>query len=317
MSQRRRHRGLFWAAVLLAVIAFTGGGIAAYAGYSATSDPATVVSDYFAALEDANAPAALGYGELPAGSSVLLTSTALRAQRRIAPIRHVQVLAVDRTGDTARVSVRYQLDFAGGLQQVVDTVPVRERNGVWRLAASAVAVHLDLNAARERATMLGGPLPTGTTLLFPGAVPISFDTPYLRLRPSTSYVRFASERRLKLHAEASPAGRAALSKAVRHVLQACFAASAGPGAPCPLPSDRYVPGSLHGAVSALRPDKLTITLTDSAAGLLQLRGQLTFTGRYRKLDYDNVAVAGSGSVPMHVSARSYAVAPIEVQWTDR
>jgi hypothetical protein len=81
-----------------------------------------------------------------------------------------------------------------------------------------------------------------------------------------------------------------------------------------MPSDRYVPGSLTGAVAGLGSDRLTVSVEKASAGMLSITGTATFTGSYQRLTYDNVPKPGSGSIALPVHARAYAVAPLHVQW---
>ena len=61
------RRALYWSAVVLAVAVLAGGAVFAYLGYRSTAGPDGTVRGYFAALARADAPAALGFGRLPAG----------------------------------------------------------------------------------------------------------------------------------------------------------------------------------------------------------------------------------------------------------
>lgn len=310
----RRHRGLFWAGVLVAVLAIVGGTGMAYLGYRTSSGPQTVVERYFAALTRADAPAALGYADPPRGAHRLLTSAVLAEQQRIAAIRGFDVLAVERTGESARVSVAYRLAFDDGARHVTDTVTVHKSGDTWRLVTPAVSVQLRMSAASQRASMMSGAVPTRRVLLFPGAVPVRFDSSLLRLAPDSSYLTFASPAIARLEVQVSVAGQRAVRAALGDALRRCFGREDTAPGLCPLPSQRYVPGSLHGTVSGVDADHITTTVHGSA-GLLKISGTVRFTGTYDRLTYDNLARAGSGSVRLSVQAQAYAHRPLTLRWS--
>jgi hypothetical protein len=315
-EDERVHRGLFWSAVLFAVLAVVGGAIVAIRGYGGDSGPDGVVRGYFGALADGDAPAALSYGDLPAGPHTLLTSKVLREQQRIAPISDVQVVAVNRAGARASVSVRYRLGFHGDPQNVTDILTVVRRGDSWQLARTAVATELHLSGALPRARIVGAGIPAGSTLLFPGAVPVSFDSPYLQADPASAHVGFDAGSRTEVAVRVSPEGRAAVIKAIERMLRECLAgAAAGKADPrCPLPSPRYVPGSISGTVDGSVAD--TVQVDVQGAGLLVVSGTARVSGSYQELDFNNIAHDKKGSVELNLSATGYAVKELRLQWTD-
>lgn len=314
-SGPRRHRGLFAAAFAVAVAALVGGSVMAVRAYRATASPAAAVTGYFAALQRADAPAALGFGELPPGPRSLLTSPVLAAQQRIAPIRAVSVVSVDQTGSTATVAVTYTLGFAGGTRTVQDRVPVIYRGHAWRLTRTAALTQLHLAEAVDRASILGAGVPDGAVLLFPGAVPIGFDTPYLQLDAASSIVTLSGSRATDPSVQLSAPGRTAMLAAVATALRACLGAAGTPDPRCPVPSDRYVPGSLRGSFSGADLARLSLGVTADPAGVVRIGGApLPVTGTYQVLDFNNQPLPGSGTVALPLSATSYAVAPITVNW---
>jgi hypothetical protein len=306
-------RAWYWIAVLAALAAVVAGVAIAYLGATADRGPAGTVADYFAALRRGDAPAALALGDVPDGPHDLLTSAVLAEQQRLAPIEAVSIGATDRTGSRASVTVRYRLGFPGAPRQVTDTVPTVERGGRWQLARTVVAVTLRLTQAVDRASVLGAPLPDGTTLLFPGAVPVRFDSPYLALAPGSA-VSFAGPGEDDLQVQVTPAGRAAVLGAVATALRRCVQAGADPR--CPLPSERFVPGSLRGSVGGDLADRLTLSVPPGAEAAIRVAGQVRFTGRWRALTFENVAVARSGEVELPVAAAVPAVAPLRVAWQE-
>jgi hypothetical protein len=309
----RPRRGRFWSAVLLAVLAVVGGAVIAYRGYAETSGPDGVVRGYFAALARSDAPGALAFGDLPAGPRTLLTSTVLREQQRLAPLTGLQIVSVDERGSTARVGVRYRLGFASGTEDVAAFVATYRRSSHWYLVSAAVPTALRVRQAQERASIVGTAVPEAPTLLFPGAVPLAFDTPYLALDPRTASVGFGSAALTEVTVQLSAAGLAAVRDAVANDLGACVTSEVATDPRCPLPSDRYVPGSLHGTVAL--GDAVSAGLDGDPHGVIDVGGTAQFTGAYEVLDFDNIAVAKTVTLQLPLSATAYALSPIRIRWS--
>lgn len=309
------RRALYWTAVALAATALVAGSLVAWVAYRSTAGPDGAVRGYFTALADGDAARALGFGDLPAGDRALLSSRVLREQQRLAPITQVAVMATERHGDRAVVTVQYRLGFRGGAQQAVDTVEVRKQGHGWRLTRTAVVTRLALTGAQRRASVLGAPVPDGTVLLFPGALPIRFDTPYLQLDAGTDSVRLSDGDVTPADVQVSPAGRAAVTAAVRTALSRCL--GGGRVDPrCPLPSDRYVPGSLRGRIAPSAVATLSLSVAGDPDGVIGISGHaVPVTGRYEVLDFENLPVARTGTLQLAVSARAYAVAPLRIGWS--
>ncbi len=85
-----------------------------------------------------------------------------------------------------------------------------------------------------------------------------------------------------------------------------------PSVACPLPSNRYVPGSLHGRLVGTLAHSLRFSVSSDAAGSIEAKGSVAFRGRYRRLTYDNVTQTRRGEVRLPVRASAYAVAPLTV-----
>lgn len=302
---------MFWTGVLIAVLLVVGGGALAYRGYESANAPGAVVGDYFAALAGSDAAAALALGDVPPGTHTLLTATVLRAQQRAAPIRDVSVTGVVRTGSRAKVHVRYLLDWPGAPERVAAVLSVREHSGRWRLDSVAVGTRLALDRAQQRATLAGGPVPNGMVLIFPGAVPVLFDTPYLQVVPRSASVPVQPDTTTYVQVRVSAAGSRAARAAVSAGLLQCF--THRDAVDCPQPSDRYVPGSVHGALPATSP-ALTVTLASSSAGVLEVTGKVAVVGTHRRLTFANQDVHGKGRVVVLVRAVSYAVEPLRFAW---
>jgi hypothetical protein len=307
-------RGLYWSAVVLGVLLLVVGSTFAVLGYAETAGPAGVVRGYFAALARGDAADALAFGDVPEGPHTLLTSEVLHAQQRVAPLQHFAIVATHRTGDRARVTVRYALAFPNSAQTINGSVPVHRAHGEWRLDEVAIPTSLELDRALQRATIVGAGIPAGDTLLFPGAVPITFDTPYLQLNAAEDSVGFGSDPGTRVFVEVSRAGRMAAVAAVEHALGACLAGRGD--ATCPLPSERYVPGTIRGRTAEPVAGKLTIELADDDVGVLQISGdEPVDASTYRRLTFDNRPQRGSGRVVLGLHARAYAVAPLQLVWT--
>jgi hypothetical protein len=306
--------GLCWSMVLLALVATVTGGVVAYVGYAATAGPDGAVKGYFDALARSDAPAALGFGDLPPGPHNLLTSTVLRDQQRLAPIRNVHIVSTERHGHTATVTVRYELRFAGGSQEVGDTATVVRRGGSWRLAAVAASTQLVLLEAADRASIVGAAVPTVAVLLFPGAAPIRFDTPFLELNPGTSNVRLADHGQTNIDVQVSQRGQVAMTAALAAALKSCLLGAPSADPRCPLPSAWAVPGSLRATLADPLDARTVLSVTPDAHGVIQATAKVKVTGRYTDLDFDNLPVARKATVVLPVRATAYAVEPIVLTW---
>lgn len=305
------RRAGYWITVLIAVAALVAGGIYAYLGYRSTAGPDGTVRGYFAALARSDAPAALGFGRLPAGPHDLLTSQVLAEQQQIAPLRDVQILSVARSGSRATVRYSYQLRFDIGDRTITGAVRVIDGGSGWRMAQTAVATTVHLNQAVDRSTFAEAAVPEGRTLLFPGALPIRFDTKYLTLTPRAAQVRLGGARSITLGVRATAAARSRMTAALRKRLTDCVSGPP-PSVACPLPSNRYVPGSLQGRLIGTLSRSLRFSVSSDAAGSIEAKGSVAFRGRYRRLTYDNVTQTRRGEVRLPVRASAYAVAPLTV-----
>jgi hypothetical protein len=308
------RRWLYWAGGAAGVVLLGTGTAVAVLGAAEPSGPAGAVRGYFAALARGDAADALAYGVVPDGPRTLLTGPVLRAQQRAAPLAHFTVRGTSRDGDRARVAVRYVLRYPGSPQTVNSTIGMHRAKGSWRLDAVAIRTSLEIDRASQRATVAGAGVPDGDTLLFPGAVPISFDTPYLQLDAAEDTVSFGRQGELRVYVEVSRAGRAAMLAAVRRALTGCLTSG---GAGCPLPTERYVPGSVRGPTPADLAANLKVALAGSDAGVLEVDGQQpVHATAWRKLTFANRAVSGSGTVVLQVHAQAYAKPPLRVVWSE-
>jgi hypothetical protein len=306
------RRRLYWVGVLAGVLLLAGGVVVGALAYTATESPAAVVRGYFAALARSDAPRALAYGMVPFGPHTLLTSSILREQQRIAPLHDVSVVHTARHGSHATVDVNYDLAFAGTDVPVSAHVPMHKSSGRWRLDYVALPMEVVPGGAQQRESVLGGAVPTGTTMLFPGALPIRFDTPYLRLDPYKDNVTFNDASSVAVYVETTDSARAAMTQAVRSALQRCVTGSPDPM--CPLPNERYVPGSIRGVIAgSLRGSDIVVESLEPV-GTLRFTGSATIAGRWQRLNFHNVRVTGRGRVELDIHAVAYATRPLRLRW---
>jgi len=306
-------RRVYWLGVLAAVVLLAGGATLAVLGYAKTAGPDGAVRGYFAALASGDAPRALAYGGRPDGPTGYLTSTVLREQLRIAAVRDVQVSVNSQHGTRASVQAKYTLAFAGTDVPVSTAVSVHDEGGRWRLDHVAVRVEIHPGAASQRQSMLGNRVPHGPILLFPGALPIRVDTPYLELDPSTDRLDLDSLSAIDVQLNVTEAARTAFAHAVVEQVRQCVQVAMSPG--CPLPDERYVPGSIHGTPAGGVRATNTVLDARSAIGKLLFSGRMTINGSYRRLNFHNVEVAGHGPLYLDIHAMAYAVAPLQLHWT--
>src|SRR5206468_2539702 len=78
-------------------------------------------------------------------------------------------------------------------------------------------------------------------------------------------------------------------------LRSCLAG--GRDVRCPQPSERYIPGTLRGTLAEPLAANLTVTLTDSPDGVLDVTGsQPVRASSFRRLTFTNQPVGGRGRV---------------------
>jgi hypothetical protein len=310
-----RRRGLFWAGVLAASAALVGGAVVTIGAWTSESAPATAAVAYFHALGRADARAALGLGDAPSGVTGYLTSEVLQASLHVARISEVHVLSVDHSGRTALVTIQYQLNYPDGVATLVtDSVNTERRGRTWRLTKTAVPVHLRLGAGRDRLSIAGATVPTRTVLLFPGALPVSVDTPNLKLNQLVVHLNGAAPP--PVEPEVSETGKRVVGQAVADAVKACL--NAQTQGPCPAPADpQAIPGSVRGSVTGDLANQLSIDVEPRADGRLHVTGTLDVTGSYQQLDFNNLPERKTGTVPLSIDAHCYANQPDRIVWGER
>jgi hypothetical protein len=290
----------------------------ALTAYVRERDPRTVVEQYFAALAAGRAADALALGGIPAGDRSFLTDQVLRAQLDAGQIGGLAIRRVQRpAGGGAVVDVRYQLSVAGADPiEVQDSVPLRRHGLGWMLAASAATVPQLAPSAQLRVALAGAPLPRGPILLLPGALPLGTNADGLAFDRSAAVVTFSGDP-AQVVPVITPAGDEAIGAALDAAIARCLADDASmPNCPVAVPGQRVVPGSFSGTAttlpSAAGPD---LEVADDPAGSVAARGTFVVDGRWRALNFDNIAAAASGSVTMAYGATVYLVEPIVVVWS--
>jgi hypothetical protein len=304
-SPRRRRFG-FWLGAAILIVVLAGGAAVSINGYLSTPGPEQVVRAYFAAVARGDAESALSYGDVPAGDHSYLTADVLQQQLANGAITSVHTSRTSTSG----VSVSYLI--AG--KEVDDVVPVVKRGGRWWLQASAIRISVSLSVAAERATFAGTALPTGQPLVFPGALPIRFDTPALAIAPTAGVARFAATTSSALAVNVSTMGQRAVATAIVDALTACVT-STSPAALCPVPVGtgvRAVPASLRGRIT--EPPQITTTVAPQSDGQLLITGSEAVEGSYQNLDYENQTIEKTGQFTVLFSARSYATSPADFAW---
>ena len=298
-SKSRRWLLVAGVGCLLAAVLF---GALTAAQYRRDQSPQTAVRRYFAALAAGHAAVALGLAANPPRGSYL-TDAVLRQQLQLAPLADLTVQNTALSGGQGVVSVRYLLRFAGGDQQVTDSVPVVRRGSSWRLARVATEAQVSITSTgADRLTLAGGRLPTGSVLLFPGALPLGTDNRAVQVdgRPSIQ-LGPADRQTSEVGVSLTDAAKSSLQASLDHALASCLTdSSAEPD--CPVAGDsRPVPGSLRGTVLPTdRPLQINLGMN----GRVELAGTVTVRGSWQDWDFNNQPVRHTGDtdVDLHASA---------------
>lgn len=300
--------------------ALVGGTAVAIVTATAATSPGRVVQRYFAALSAGDAPAALRYGSPPTGDHEFLTSSALAVQKQLAAIGDVQLGTSTVSGRTAKVAVTYRLTPAAGVGSPSpqhSTVGLHRTGHDWQLDSTAATVRVIATAAGHRATLAGATIPSTAVALFPGAVPIRYDTDFIRTAADPLYLTLGSTGDVRVGARLSPTGVAAAEATVRRTFQSCLARGAAAPLSCPLTPEGFqvVPGSLRGTLSRTSFTSMPSLQHANADGLIDVAGTFVVHGRYQLLDFDNIASSKSGTVDVDFRAALYATAPGALVWT--
>ena len=302
----------------MALVALIGGGTVAAVTAVQVGDPADVVRAYFSALHAGDAPTALSYGRTPPGDHSFLTSAALSAQNRLAVIGLVRVDPAIVSGRTARVPVTYTVTPAAApIRPSIQTtdVPLHRQGRGWSLDRTAAVIRVVAVGAAHRATLAGAAVPDRPVALFPGIVPVGYDTTFIEQQLDSGYVTLTSTGTVRVGAQLSESGRAGVESAVGRAFTRCLVRPVGASQSCPLTpetSGRVVPGSLRGSLRRSAFDVVP-TLRD-ADGLVTTSGSFFVAGRYQTLDFDNIAATATGTVRVSFTAALYVTRSGSVRW---
>jgi hypothetical protein len=307
----------YWVALAVAVVAVVGGSVTAISDYLSTSSPAGVVAGYFSALASGDAPGALSFGAVPSGDRSFLTTPALRDELAVAQIRDVRVGSMTGSGGTRQAAVGYRLQYSWGSRQVADTVGLVKVGSRWKLADSAVSATVSLDNALQRASFAGTAVPRTVVDLFPGAIPLVFDTAILQLPAGVGVVRFDGSSTADMQAGVSDVGTRAIEAAMASAVTACLTA-ATPQALCPDPTvnTRAVPASMHGTLIA---STLTVaaSVQPDSDGKISITGGFQVNGSYRSLNYDNQASTTTGTFEVTYLAHCFATTATSIVWDEQ
>jgi hypothetical protein len=316
------------AAFVCLLLALVTGGFAARQ-YATGHGARAVVLRYFAAVSRGDAPAALAFADKLPTDSAYLTSDVLRQQLGVAKLTDVEVSSVSTSGASPHVGVRYRLNFARGAETIRDSVAVVRRGTTWRLASVASSADIVMSGpGAERMLFAGRPLPSARITVFPGALPLSTDTPALTVSDlpsiplSAGYTDGAASSAaapyvVSVSVDISSQAEKQVSDGISHALAACLAAtSSDPACPLPPAFGRPVPGSLHGELSQpLASSETDVGLAPSGRGILNVSAGVEVKGSWLAWNFENQAVPQHGTIVLRLSLRSTVDNPGRTVWT--
>ena len=300
---------------LVAVLALVGGIAFAVTALTKVTSPRSTVADYFAALRRADAPGALSLGPRLSGDTRLLTSAVLREQQQLGPISGVRVGDTTENGSRATVAVSYSV---GGVAPTTrnETVVLHRKGNGWELDRSSSLVRVHLRNAAHRTTLAGSAVPSTPVHVFPGVLPLRFDTAALQLDPKAPTITLSADADLNVAVVLSAAGRRARAAPLDSAVAACLRKPA----PCLLEATatRTVPGSLRGTVSAPpSADPPQLVLSTDADGLVRASGTFKADAQWTVLDFENQPEQRHGTVSVDYRARLFVSEPGTIVWQQR
>ncbi len=301
------------AVAALAVIAGTVVGVRALVQ---VFSPTAVVAAYFHALQSGNAPKALGLGGVPDGDTHLLSSAALRVQQKLGPIHDVKINGSTGDDRQSRVAVSYGV---GGADPTTrnETISLHRKGKGWELDRTSSRVTVHVGAAAHRVTIGGGVIPSGPVRMFPGVVPVQFDTPALQIGGTADLVSLSADSDVDVQVGLSGAGAKSLSAGIDAAAARCLGPSAA-SAVCPFApqQSRAVPGTLRGTIStppSADPPRFQLD-PNSPDGLVSVTGSFVVSATWTSLDFENQPKASKGRIDIDYSARQYVSQPGTVEW---
>ncbi|MGI8879643.1 MAG: hypothetical protein ACR2KJ_03840 [Jatrophihabitans sp.] len=316
VPQRRRRgkRRLFVAAAAVVVLA-AGGTVGVLALVHVDSSTA-VVADYFRALQNGDAAKALSLGTAPTGDSHLLTSTVLRGQQKVAPIEDFRVVSSSGDKRRSRVAVSYRIGGPGPVSRN-ETITLHRKGKGWELDRTSSLVTVQVGTAAHRITIGGGAIPSGAVRMFPGLVPVQFDTPALQADGQPTVVSLATDSDAEIDVRLSAAGQKALGAGVDAAAQRCLASFAASVLCSFAPEQsRAVPGTLRGTISTQPSADAPSYRLDpkSADGLVTVSGSFMVNATWTSLDFENQPKPSEGLVRIDFRAQLYVSRPGTVEW---
>jgi hypothetical protein len=317
LPDRSRTRRLSPARIcvaFVAVLALVGGIAFAVTALTEVTSPRSTVAGYFAALRRANAPAAVSFGPRLNGDTRLLTSAVLREQQRLGPISDVTVGDTAANGSRATVAVSYRVGGAAPTTRN-ETIALHRKGNGWELDRSSSLVRVHLRNAAHRATLAGSAVPSTPVHVFPGVLPLRFDTAAVQMDPKVPTVTLSADADLKVVVVLSAAGRRALAARLDSAVAACLR---NPPTPCPLAAadTRTVPGSLRGTVTAppsAGAPQLMLSKGD-ADGLVTASGTFHADAQWTVLDFENQPQQKHGKVSVGYRVQLYVSKPAAIVW---
>ena len=225
--------------------------------------PVEAVRTYLAALADADASAALSV-ITPRPDERFLTDRVLRQQRDDAPVGDIRVAETARPGV---VRARYRM----GADAVDTEISVRRAGDGWAVVDGAVEVRIE-SLLVPRPSLFGAEVAQGDTVfVFPGPQRWgSRDTDFLARSLDDAPVAPHAPMSVRVVAELSPTGVAAVSDAVSaHLTRCAGATQADAGSSVPGCTQRLFRSAVDGSVKWTAPTDLSglrYLLRQSAGG---------------------------------------------------
>ncbi len=225
-ARPKKKRTWLWVTLVVVALLLVGAGIGGYFllrddGKAAISEAA---QQYYQAIADGDAAAALDRLASEPSSTALLTDDVLAASTKAAPISDIATVVESSTADEAQVTVEYQM----GGQGVEQTLTVQKIDGDWKVGQGTATV--DLTAAGTGSLPLqlnGSPVDEPSqAVLFPGSYTLTTTAPYVVLGDNTFEVTDIDVvEAAAVTATLTDDGVAAFQAAVRGSVDACVAAT--------------------------------------------------------------------------------------------
>ncbi|MDR3068775.1 MAG: hypothetical protein LBU50_04655 [Cellulomonas sp.] len=179
---------------------------------------------YFQAIADGDASAALDLLVAQPSSTELLTDDVLAASKKAAPISDITTTLESSSADEAQVAVVYQM----GGEEVKQTLTVQKIDGAWKVEGGTATVDLTTTATGSLPLELNGsPVEASSqVVLFPGSYTLTTTAPYVVLSDNTFEITdLGSVEVSAATTTLTDDGATAFQTAVRGSVEACVAAT--------------------------------------------------------------------------------------------